>query len=309
MFKNIRRNAKPLIGSFLIALTLWFLVATDKEYSYQLKIPLKILRLAPGKTLREKIPSQAVLEVRGKGRALLAMWFYDIKFNLELPNIKRDQTLTLTDYLNFIDLPSTLGIEVMEIIEPTTLNLKVDDNIVTEKPIRLSGHIGVADGYVLLKYEFDTDSVELVGAKTLIRKIPSIDTDTLEMNEQNARFEYKVDLKNPYPDLVELTPRAVHVTFDIQRLGEHTINGIPIRIINIPPNLEVQAIPPEIRSLRIKGGVDLLAGIQPKDIIAEIDYNSYRPDQEEYGARIITPENITWLESNPKTFKLKVRRK
>jgi hypothetical protein len=309
MFEKLRRNIKPLIGSILIAMILWFLVATDKEYSYQIKTPLHILRLAQGKTLREKIPAHAVLEIRGKGRALIAIWFYDIKFNLELPEIKSDQTITLADYLNFLDLPATLGIQVLEIIEPTSLKLKVDDIIITEKPVRLSGDIGTADGYVLLKYDFDNDSVEVTGAKTLLRGIPYIMTDTLEIINQKARLINKVALKNPYPDLIEITPREVNVTIDIQRLGERTINQIPINIINVPPYLEVEANPQEIRFLRIKGGVDLLADIQPTDIKAEIDFKNYRPDQEEYSARIVTPENINWLEADPKTFNLKVKRK
>ena len=188
MFENLRRNLKPLIGSIVISLVLWFLVATEKEYSYQIKVPLTIIRLAQGKTLREKIPEYAVIEVRGKGRSLIAIWFYDIKYNLELPDVRSDQTISLADHLNFLDLPATFGIQILNIIEPNTLNLKVDDAIVDKKPVHLSGNIGTEDGYILLKYDFEFDSIKISGPKRLVRKIRYIHTDTLELINQKMNF-------------------------------------------------------------------------------------------------------------------------
>lgn len=309
MFENIRLNLKPLIGSIVISLVLWFLVATEKEYDYQIKVPLTVIRLAQGKTLREKIPEYAVIEVRGKGRSLIAIWFYDIKYNLELPDVRSDQTISLADHLNFLDLPATFGIQILNIIEPNSIELKVDDAIVEKKPVYLSGNIGTEDGYILLQYDFDSDSIEVAGPKRLIREIRYIHTDTLELVNQKTNLIEEISLKNPYPGLIEINPKAVKVNFDIQRLSERTINDVPITFTHVPYYLEVEAIPPEIKSLRIKGGFKLIAAIDTSDIRAEIDYRNYRPEKEEYAAQIITPENISWIETNPKTFKLKVKRK
>jgi YbbR domain-containing protein len=304
----MRPNLKPLIGSILIAVIIWVLVATDKNYFYQIKVPIRVIRLAPGKILKEKIPEHAIIEVQGKGRALIASWFYDIKFSLELPDINRDKKIELAEYLNFLDLPATFGLEVVDIIEPKTLDLKVDDEWMVKKPVRFSGNVGTEDGYILLNYEIDRDSVELSGPKSLLQSVSEITTDTLELYGQKSNFSQKLNLMDPYPELIEMNPTSVSIEFDIQRLGERTIYDVPITVINVPSNIDVEAIPPKL-SLRIKGGVDLIAEIQPADILAEIDFGkSYESEKDSYGARIITPEDVTWIESIPKTFKLKVRR-
>jgi len=305
----MRPNLKPLIGSILIALILWVLVATDKNYSYQIKVPIQVVRLAPGKILKEKIPDYAIIEVQGRGRALIASWFYDIKFSLELPDINRDKKIQLAEYLNFLDLPATFGLEVVDIIEPKTIDLKVDDEWMVKRPVYFSGHVGTEDGYILLHYEIDRDSVELSGPKSLLQSISAIPTDSFELYGQKSNFSQRLNLIHPYPGLIELNPVSVSIAFDIQRLGERTVYDVPITVINIPSNINVEAIPPKL-SLRIKGGVDLIAEIQASDIYAEIDFGkTYESEKDAYGARIITPENVTWIESIPKTFNLRVRRK
>jgi hypothetical protein len=305
----MRSNVKPLIGAILISLVLWFLVATDKNYSYQIKVPIHVLRIAKGKILKEKTPEFAIIEVRGKGRALIAIWFYDIRLNLELPEINRDKKIELADYLNFLDMPATFGLEVVEIIEPKTIDLKVDDELLLKKPVHFAGNVNTADGYILLNYTIETDSVELYGPKSLLRNIETVVTDSFNITAQKVDFEQKLDLRDPYPGLIEMSARSVTIEFDIQRLGERTVYDIPITVTNIPSYLDVEAVPP-LFSLRIKGGVELIAEIQPTDIRAEIDFGkSYSSSKESYGARIIAPENISWIESIPKTFNLKVKRR
>jgi hypothetical protein len=58
---KIKVNIKPIIGSLSVALILWIMVATEKIYSYQIRVPIEIAHLAPNKTLLEPIPEFAVI--------------------------------------------------------------------------------------------------------------------------------------------------------------------------------------------------------------------------------------------------------
>jgi hypothetical protein len=308
MWSWIKKNIKPLSGAIVLSLLLWFLVATDKEYSHQVKVPIEIIRLAPGKTLSEKIPNYAIIELRGKGRSLIGLWFYDVKFRLELPGIRTSQSINLKDYLNFLEIPSTFGLEVDEIIEPTVIKLVVDDQVLQQKTILLAGSIGTADGYVLVDFQFTPDTVLVDGPEKIVNNIDFINTQQLEISDSKSKFNRKVDLENPFPGLINIDPTTVDVEFDIQRLAERTVFEIPIKIINIPRRMSVEPIPP-VLDLRIKGGEQLVAALQPEDIIAEIDFRkSYEPGRDFYTAKIKTPEKISWIESFPKTFNLKIKR-
>ena len=304
-----KKNIRPFIGSLLVALVLWLIVAMQKDYTYQVEVPINLIRLADGKVLASEIPAFALIEFKGKGSAITGMLFYNVSLNLELPDMARSRTIELKDYLNFLDLPATFGLAVGEIIEPKTIDLVVDDLITQKKPILLSGSVGTTDGYTLMGYDFTPDTVEITGPKSLVIAQDYIFTELLEIVDQKMNFTTQIALKNPKPGISSLNPFAIEANFNIQRLIERVVYDIPIQVKNVPSSYSVEAVPNKM-SLKIKGGEKLVAELDQDDFKAEIDFSkNYQVDKESYGASITIPDNISWIESIPTTFKLKVRRR
>ena len=309
MSEKLKVNIKPIIGSLSVALILWVMVATEKMYSYQIKVPIDIVRLAPGKTLLEPVPEYSVIEVQGKGRSLIAAWFYDVRFRLELPALKKSQKVNLKNYLSYLDLPTTFAISVQEIIEPESFDLMIDDQIKKIVSVELTGEIEVEDGYVFVDHTFLQDSVTITGPSSKVNKIEHIFTGKFQQNSTTSPFSRSINLLNPEQTIIDIFPQTIQINIDIQRLNERIVYKIPILIRRVPTNLEVTAIPPEL-ALKVKGGEKILVALEFSDIKAEIDYRSqYRPEQEDYAASISTPDNISWIEAIPKTFTLQVKRK
>jgi len=304
-----KNNIKPLVGSIIIAIALWLIVATDNEYVHQIEIPIKLTRLYEGKTLLNKIPEKAIIELKGKGRALIALMFYNVQFNLDLQDIVKSQKIQLTEYLNFLDLPATFGCEVLAIIEPEAFDLQLDNFDKESKPIMLAGSVGTENGYILLDYHFSPDTVGLSGPRRLVESITYVNTDQIAIAGKRSSFKQNIKLQNPHPGITFIDPDITTVEFNIQRLIERVVYDIPIQVINVPNNLVVEPVPNKL-SLKIKGGEIMVADLNAEDIHAEIDFaKDYTLEKEEYGASIVTPENISWIESIPKKFKLKVRRR
>lgn len=309
MKRRIRKTIKPLIGSILVSLMLWFMVTTSKEYTTQINIPLKISRVAFGKTLMEPIPNNINIEIKGSGQSIIALYLYDAQFTLALPEINKSQTIQLSQYLNFLDIPARLGLNVTKIIEPSSLDLKVDNFKRTLKPVRFAGKLIPEPGYVLLDTIYSQDSLTVSGPETLIDNINFISTQPIVYNEKKYPFQDVNSIQSPDSELVFINPKEISVEFDIQRIVERVVYEVPIKIKNVPKKLTVESMPSSF-SLRIKGGEKIVEKLEVTEIIAEIDYASqYKPEREEYAVSIKVPKNISWLESSPKTFKLKVRRK
>jgi hypothetical protein len=309
MAEKLKVNIKPILGSLSVALILWAMVTTDKIYSYQIKVPIEIDRLAPGKTLLEPIPEYSEIEIQGKGRSLIALLFYDVRFRLEFPDIKQSQIINLNDYLSYLDLPATFGINVQEVINPKSFDLKIDDKITKKVPVQLSEELAVDDGYTFVDHTFDHDSVSITGPASKVKNIEFIETGKFPQNSTTSPFRRSINLPNPDPGILEIVPQTVQIKIDIQRLADVIVYNVPIQILHVPSNLEVTAIPPKL-ALKVKGGEKIVAALDSSDIMAEIDYRSqYKTGQEEYAASISTPDNITWIESIPKTFSLTVKRK
>ena len=309
MSEKIKVNIKPIIGSLSVALILWVMVATEKIYSYQIKVPIEIVRLAPGKTLLNPVPEYSVIEVQGKGRSLIAVWLYDVRFRLEFPDLKKSQTINLHNYLSYLDLPTTFALTIQEIIESESFELIIDDEMKKKVPIQLSTDLNVDDGYVFVGHSFNQDSVTVTGPASKLENIDHISIDSFQQQSNRSSFSHQITLTNPESGIFEITPQTAEINIDIQRLNEKIVYKIPILILRVPPNLEVSAIPADL-ALRIKGGEKIVTAITSSDIKAEIDYrNQYRPEQEKYAASITTPDNITWIECIPETFSLHVKRK
>lgn len=309
MLDKIKNNIRPLASSIILSLILWFVVTTSKEYTHYITVPLEIKRLPPNKTLLNYVPEFAKIEIKGIGQSLLALNFYDVSFSLELPQTSQSGQVKLKEYINFLDLPPHLGLEVVEIIEPVYINLELDDLVEIKKPVKLYGDIKTEAGYTLNTINFDLDSVLVSGPQRRVDTLRFIQTEKLAGKPYKQSFVKNIGLASPAPGLIRLAPPDVNVEIDIQRLAEMMVYDVPIQIINVPSYLQANAVP-SVLMLRIKGGEKILRELQPGQIVAEIDFNnSFKPEREEYAARIITPEKITWLESIPKTFKLKVRRK
>jgi len=303
------KKIRPLIGSVLVAIILWLIVAMQKEYTYHVNVPINLVRIAEGKVLAQTIPESALIEFKGKGSSIIGMLFYNVKLNLEIPQIDKTSTIELKDYLNFLDLPVTFGLETGEIIEPKTIKLVVDEFVVLKKPILLSGSVGTKNGYTLLDYNFSPDTAEISGPKSIVMQQDYIFTELLGFVDKKANFKTRITLKNPQPGITVISPSNIEAIFNIQRLIERVVYDIPIKVINVPANFKVEAVPNKM-SLKIKGGEDLVAEIDREDFKAEIDFlKSYHVEKEAYGASITAPKNISWIESIPQSFKLKVRRR
>ena len=126
IFAFFKENYKPLLVAFVLAVLLWLVVTTDKEYKTRIEVPFKIVRLAENKVLLKPVPDKVIMEVSGKGRALMGLNFYNLKVNLELPEINKSTVIDLNNYLNRFDVATELGVNVVDIIEPKQLDLRVD---------------------------------------------------------------------------------------------------------------------------------------------------------------------------------------
>jgi len=309
MKRTVRKKIKPLIGSIIIAVVLWSMVTTSKDYTTLIEVPVEISRVARGKTLLNEVPEKAIIEVSGSGQSIIALSFYNVKFKLELPDINKNQQIDLLDYLHFLDMPSKFGLEVTKIIEPTKIDLKIDELKIEPKPVKFNGQVNPEPGYIVLDTTYSQDSVMISGPKKIVDNIQFISTQFESFDKPKISFNTLLNLESPHSRLINLNPTEIDVRIEIQRIVERVVYEIPIQIKNIPGKLSVQAIPPKL-SLRVKGGEKIVELLKVEEIIAEIDFAiQYNPENKDYAVSLKTPENISWIECSPKTFNLTVKRK
>ena len=305
----IKENYRSFGASFLLALILWFAIATDKEYTYIIDVPLEIETLGENLVLKELPPKTVKLKVKGNGRSLIGLNFINQKIGIEFPEITHDQIINLEDYKDKFQFPQDLGIEVVDVISPQKLQLDVDQYAERYRPVKVISHIKAVPGYLLVNYVPEVDSVLLKGPKSLLDATKYIETENITKNDVRFPFDVVAQLDNKHPDVVILDPATLKITFNIEPLVERTIYNIPIRIINTPDDLIAEATPETI-SLRVKGGESRISSLKKEEVDVVFNYeSSFKSGTTNYPMQIKTPDDITWVQASPQTFSLKLVRK
>lgn len=301
-------NYRSLLASMSIAVILWATIITDRVYVTRIEAPLHIKRLATNRVLLNPPPVKAILDVEGKGRALIALNFFPTSIDLELPDIDHSTTLNLNEYKNQFKIGREIGIEIVDIIEPKTIDLQVDRFFEDWKPIKLHGQVKPLAGYILTGSELSQDSVLVSGPRSLIKMMNYIYCDSINFQNAKYPFETEVRLLNPKIGVLQLNPQIIKVKYHIEQLVERTIYNIPIQLTGVPVDLIAAASPATI-TIRVKGGESVVSNVTPLQISTVFDYNKdYQKGQLYFPVRVRTPENVTLLEISPKNFRLQLKR-
>ena len=308
-FKRFSDNLSIKISSLIIALTLWLFVVTGSEYVHVVKIPIRLRNLQQGRILANEIPEFAELRMRGTGRQFLnnqlTTAFADMGIMLEMGRIRFYYEFALEPYLkNYPDrlvMPRDFGLELVEIISPDTVKIKLDSYLEKVVPVRPRVTISTDPGYIQVgKTKTIPSEVTISGPSSLISEISESFTAEINFEARKNSVKETMDLNVSNKSLIKLEPAEVELRANIQSIGERTLEGIEVQVRNVPENLKAIVNPMTV-SLDLQGGIAFLSGLTGGDIDATIDYaTDWLENKRMYSLKIVVPEDvINWSGPNP----------
>ncbi|MBL7074224.1 hypothetical protein ISS37_03155 [candidate division KSB1 bacterium] len=297
------------VGLLLLASFVWFFVVTNLEYEYAFSIPISIENLKEGKILVKEVPQNAQVLFRGNGRNLLTLrYLSDVKLRLDLKTINWYYDFILKN--RYVELPRGMDVKVVEVIEPDTVTISLDDLLEKEVPVLPQVSCKLKAGYVQVgEVRCDPPKIRISGPRSLVAQINGV------RSIESKYFDAYVDIR----DRLQLEPFSspsisrdrdyVTVIVDVQKLGEHWLEKVPVRVVNVPKSLTVIVEPPEFDSMLVRGGVDEIMKLSPEKVVATINFGrNWRPEKENYSPLISLPEGIEVVSFDPPTFVLIVRK-
>ena len=302
MLKKIfTQDIQIKIGSLVLAILLWFFVITDIEYYFDIDIPLRVEGLSAEKALNNEIPELITGRFRGKGHTLLwanlTLPLSETGLILDLAKAKNTEVYYLNDYLlahpdKFI-IPRDYNLDLLHIVEPESVWVSVERMAHKELNIKVQADIVPALGYMLVgNINVEPAKVMVHGPVSLLNDITSITVPPLRFEAVNADITVTQALILQPSQLFTLETPQVRITADIQSIGSVVFQNIPIRLENIPRNVEVSVIPQFIR-LEAEGGLDRLLELKPEDFIVSFDYGAnWNQDIQLYVPEAVLPMGV-----------------
>ncbi|WP_204345430.1 hypothetical protein [Psychroserpens algicola] len=238
----------------------------------------------------DSIPKVNV-RVSTHGFNLLAYFFQDKTYQLDFEN---NTSITNNNYIWLAEkgayaLKEQLGNSVKIIsVKPDTLRLPFGTLSVKKVPVVLNSEINYVPGYDTLEgFEVTPDSVKVIGAVDEISKIDLIETQPLVLDEVRTDIDANIDLEfSSSSKHLKLSDNSVSVKATVEKFTEGTFE-IPITLINLPKDLELNYFPKHIKVayyLSLKDYKD----IKPDDFKIECNYN----DALKTGASFLIPKLI-----------------
>jgi len=304
--RNLLHNYKIKVFSLLSALFLWFYVVIGNEVTYTLNVPLKLINKPDDWILMQDIPKRVRVSFKfGSGMDLLDFAYGDNSILLDVQQIRRIITfpISLDDVLKII--PSGKDVTPLEIVEPETVKVQLDrfarKRVVVESAVSLEP----LEGYILVgSIKFEPDTIEISGPSSLVKEITKVSTSSEEYHNLIKEIQRKIDLIPPEWTRVNYSENKVQFTADFQRIGERTITGVPVRVINVPAGIKVSANPLTL-ALKLTGGVKMLSRLDPEDIKVTIDYSKRFRYSGRLPAIVKPPEGIIeFSDVNPQYFEI-----
>lgn len=306
--QNLKKNYKTIIGVSLLAFLLWFIVKINKSYDYALDIPIRYTNLDSDRVFKHPRSGSVRIEFTGKGKDLLRLPFYDMYYQIDLSGAPRHLELNLAEHPEFVSYPGELDVSVKSVIQPRLLTINLDKKVQEKLPVQVAYNLQTPPGYILVNVKTQPESVLVIGPAELFQNIDSVTTEKAHFEGVGQAFTEKFTLRKPGDYYVKYQPPKIEVRFDIQRLAEKEVPGVPVDVINTPPDLQVIALPSNA-TIYVKGGEKVLANLDAEDFEIVIDFQKVRyQNREKVKADLVTDAGILYMETRPPEFELIVQK-
>jgi YbbR domain-containing protein len=248
MWKFIFENFWFKIVALVMALLLWFHVATEKVYEYTKNFPVKISNLPKGLILSEEIPQEVQVNIRGKGKELLKLLLTEKKnLQIDIKDFKAGES----DYTfkpQEIPIPEGLDLKVDEIVSPKSIKINLDHS--TEKKVPIHSQITILpeEGYLQVG-EVSLAPLEVVisGPIKLVRGIESIETEKKVLDGVTQPISDRIGLTLPKGYNLKLSFNQVKFSADVQKGIEKEIPSVPVETVNLPKGRKAIIQPDSIK--------------------------------------------------------------
>jgi len=302
---KLLKSYRIFFFSMAFSFLLWFYVKLAFQYQEVMDIPLQVINAPEGYGIVSPLPEKVPVRFEGDGKSLLGVrFFFDTKYVLDLTKFKPDPWVVLSQYLENVQYPHN-EVKVVEILLHDSLRIRAEKLITQRVPVHPVVIVTCAPGYAFVGGAVaHPDSVAVTFPVSLKDSVKFVATVPAIYNDLSSDKIIALKLSPFSNSLVHYEIVDVRIDLDIQPLGETLLENIPVKLIHAPANQNI-IVQPSTFSIKVRGGVDLLANLPKDSILGVIDYVK----EQELGhvqstLTIIAPMDIAWSQVTPARFKL-----
>ncbi len=276
--KYLSNNTQRAIFMVILSTILWLTVKLQSTYETDVVIPLKVSAVPQDSILKYKLIDKIKINIQGTGANLIRMGLYKPQAVINCIGLGDSSSLDMSSPNLHITLPPSVKFRALRLLNPQKIQVVLEKSLTKVLQIKHNAHINTKAGYIVTDLTTEPDTVVVTGAYSVVKKMDTMSTVSVKYKNKNSDFSEVVKLNIPENYNLLTNVHEVLLKADVQKLGEVTLENVPLRVINVPSYRKVIPLPSEI-TLTVKGGTDILAGIAKDNFEVYLDFNEYRPGQ------------------------------
>ncbi|MGZ3901438.1 MAG: hypothetical protein ACXVNM_01265 [Bacteroidia bacterium] len=244
-YSNTKRKPGKTTAFFiclLVAAFLWLIKSLNTIYYKQVKIPVVFKNIPQNKKPLQEIPSYLYVDIKATG---LKLFFILLNQPFKTIEVDFNDLKTTNKQRNYILSPSTVPFRNSLKFEATIKQISPDTIYFIEKsgyqknvPVKVPLYVKCAPGFGYSTPDIVPAFATIIGDSNSIKRIDTIYTQALYLNNLGQRAEKKMPIIKP-DDNIYYNINEVNVRVEVDRLIEQTVS-LPINVISY--NLNYKSI-------------------------------------------------------------------
>jgi YbbR domain-containing protein len=308
MWKFILQNSGFKIVAAVMALLLWFHVATEKVYEYTKSLPVEMSNVPEGLVLAREVPKEVQVKIQGKGKELLKLLLMEKRIlRIDIGDFRAGEN-NYDFKSEEIPMPEDLYLRVEEIESPKSIRINLDRLIEKKVPIRSRITIVPEEGYIASsEVSLQPQEVTISGPRGFLRNITSIETEERVLENVTEVVSDRIVLIPPEGHNVKLSFNDVNFSAGVQKAVGKEITGVPVEIVNLARGRKVE-VRPESISVVVFGGEEVVNQLTKDQIKVMADCgNAKRNEEAKLRPQVKLPPLVSLIRTEPDSLVVTIR--
>jgi hypothetical protein len=219
------------VVGLILALLLWFHVATDRVYDIDLSYQFHYEKLPTEVVMAAAPPKDVSVRLRASGKQLLRLWWSDRVWPIDLSTAAAGR-LSIDLWAEDVPRLGIDDVEVLGIDSPGKISLWIDTVTTRTVPVLSNEILEIAPGHVRSgPLRIQPDSVRLTGARTLLSTIDDVSLQPIGKSEWDDSIDERAHVEVPTYYGIECVPAEVRVRQTVERFVRNTYDSLPVDIV------------------------------------------------------------------------------
>ncbi len=282
LFEDLGTKSLALI----LALAVWVHVFSGQERQGTFHVPLRIAPLPAGLALASEIPENVALRVRATGGDLFKLSTRDFLAWVELEN-PHEGPLQRPLLGSDVRLPQGVNASLVEIIDPTVLDLTIEPTTSAEIPVA----VRLAEPWprhqaLVHPPEADPARVRITGPRTRVESLEQVETWPVELRDGPGIQEVGVPLALPVGLTAEV--ESVEVRLETEPLGVERYDAIPVELLP-PQGEDLIWVHPDSGAVQVTGATSIIQRVKSNRVRLLADLRGRGGGSRRIALRAIVP--------------------